>query len=328
MNRPTLLTALTLLALAASAASAQDPRPRERPRVIVRPDVRVRVGDDERGGYVSKLDTTFAFTKSGVINISLPQGETIVTGWSQDRVQIRATSEYDNIRLDATSSRLTLETAGSRGRSSDTRFELMVPVGVRLSARAQNGDITIKGTKGEIEASAQNGDIVIADAAEHLEVNTLSGDVQVERATGDVELHSVSGDMTLHDVRGDLDIETVSGDIDIQRAVAKYVHAKTTSGDVTYDGNIDPSGRYELASHSGDVEVTIPDGTGAQLTVSTWSGSVQSDFPMTLKPGEHGIGIGTAKRFTFAIGDASSRVTLESFSGDITINKRGGTTRR
>lgn len=325
MTRPIAFTALTLLAFGASVAAAQDPRPRERPRPIVRINTRDR--DDDRGEYVAKLDTTIAFSKTGVINVTLPRGETIVTGWAQDRVQVRATSESDNIRFDATSSRLTLETSGSRG-SSDTRFELMVPVGVHVSARSQNGDITIRGTKGEIEASAQNGDIRIADAAERLEVNTLSGDVEVDRATGDVELHSVSGDMRLRDIHGDIEAETVSGDVEIRGAVAKYVRAKTTSGDVSYDGSIDAAGRYELTSHSGDVDVTIPDGTGAQLTVSTWSGSVESDFPMTLKPGEHGIGSAMAKRFTFAIGDASSRVTLESFSGDITINKTSGRTRR
>src|SRR5256885_6691293 len=50
------------------------------------------------------------------------------------------------------------------------------------------------------------------------------------------------------------------------------------------------SGRYELFSHSGDVRLTVPRETSAQLTVRTWSGGVDSEFPVTLKPGEHSIG--------------------------------------
>ena len=51
------------------------------------------------------------------------------------------------------------------------------------------------------------------------------------------------------------------------------------------------------------------------------SGSIDSDFPITLKPGEHGIG--SSKRFTFEIGKGDARVSAESFSGDITIRSAG-----
>jgi hypothetical protein len=46
---------------------------------------------------------------------------------------------------------------------------------------------------------------------------------------------------------------------------------------------------------------------------------------MTLKPGEHGIGSASAKRFTFEVGNGAARISLESFSGDITINSTSRT---
>jgi hypothetical protein len=52
------------------------------------------------------------------------------------------------------------------------------------------------------------------------------------------------------------------------------------------------------------------------FTVATYSGSIESDFPITLKPGEHGIG---TRRFTFEIGKGDARISAESFSGDVTI---------
>ena len=69
------------------------------------------------------------------------------------------------------------------------------------------------------------------------------------------------------------------------------------------------------------VALLIPAGTGAQLTVATYTGSIDSDFPITLKPGEHGIG--ATKRFTFDIGKGDARISAESFSGDITIRSKG-----
>lgn len=308
MTRQTTLAGALLLLALAQVASAQDSRRRYR-----------RDDDDQ-----ARLDTTFAFSKDGSVSISIPEGEIVVRGWADSRIHVKATSERDDIRLDATSSHLTLETSGG----GDTHFEVDVPFGVRVQARAQSGDVSVRGTRGEVEAGSQSGDVSVTDAVRRLEVSSLSGDVAAEHVNGDVAIRSVSGDAKLADVTGDIEIESVSGDVTIDGAVAKYVRAHTTSGGVSYRGTIDPQGRYELVSHSGDVDITIPQGTGAQLTVSTWSGSVESDFPITLRPGEHGIGSATAKRFTFEIGNAAARISLESFSGDININSANGRSRR
>jgi DUF4097 and DUF4098 domain-containing protein YvlB len=106
-------------------------------------------------------------------------------------------------------------------------------------------------------------------------------------------------------------------------ASAKIVRAKTTSGEVVYDGTIDAAGRYELTSHSGDVKLRVPRDASAQLTVSTWNGSIDSDFPITLKPGEHGISVSRSKRYVFEIGGGGARISAETFSGDITISSNG-----
>ncbi|HJQ21938.1 MAG TPA: DUF4097 family beta strand repeat-containing protein [Gemmatimonadaceae bacterium] len=301
MNRTVLLSAL--LVVAAMPAAAQD-RDRNRDR------------DED---YESVVDTTFAFDKRGNVSLSVGSGEIIVRAWNRDQVQVRARSERSTIRMDASSMRLTLDL--SRPRGGDTRFELMVPVGVRISARATNGDISITGTKGGVEARTQSGDLTVEDVADMIDLGSLSGDIQARGLVGNIDISAVSGDVTVHDAKGDVEATSVSGDIDLRSVVARYVRAKSTSGDVTYDGTIDSTGRYELGSHSGSVEITIPQGAGAQMSVSTYTGTIESDFPITLQPGDHGLG--PSKRFTFQIGKGDARVTAESFSGDITIRSTG-----
>jgi DUF4097 and DUF4098 domain-containing protein YvlB len=122
-------------------------------------------------------------------------------------------------------------------------------------------------------------------------------------------------------VKGDVEATSVSGDIDLRNVIARYVRAKSTSGDVTYDGIVDATGRYEMGSHSGSVYLTVPQNTGALLTVSTYTGTIDSDFPITLMPGDHGLS--TTKRFTFSIGKGDARISAESFSGDITLRSKG-----
>jgi DUF4097 and DUF4098 domain-containing protein YvlB len=272
--------------------------------------------------FASRIDTTFAFDRRGTVVIVAGGGEVDVTAWDRPQVRVRVRSERNLVRLDATATRVSLDISRSRG--GDTRFEVTVPIGVRVSARSTTGDMAISGTKGSVEARTQSGDLGVSDVGEVVDLNTYSGDITARGITGNVEITTLSGEVMLTDVKGDVDVSSVSGDIDLRGVIARYVRAKSTSGDITFDGGIDNTGRYELGSHSGSVYFTIPQGTGALLTVATYSGSIESDFPITLKPGEHGIG--SSKRFTFEIGKGDARVSAESFSGDITI--RSTATRR
>ena len=272
--------------------------------------------------FASRIDTTFSFDRRGTLVVVAGTGEVDITAWDRPQIRVRARSERSVVRMDATSTRVSLDI--SRPRGGDTRFEITVPVGVRVSARSTNGDITISGTRGSVEARTQNGDLSVTDVGEVVDLNTYSGDIIARGIVGNVEISTLSGEVMLTDVKGDVDATTVSGDVDLRGVIARYVRAKSTSGDVTFDGAVDNTGRYELGSHSGSVYLSIPQGTGALLTVATYSGSIESDFPITLKPGEHGIG--STKRFTFEIGKGDARVSAESFSGDITI--RSAATRR
>jgi len=286
---------------------------------------RTRFASDDR----SRIDTTFAFDKGGTVTVNARNGDIVVTGVAGNQVHVRASSEDKSLRLDASRTRVMLEATGRRS-DGDSHLEMSVPFGTRVIARTQSGDIGVRGTRGEVEAHAQSGEIRVDEVAGRLDVNTLSGDITVRNVVGDVDVGTTSGSVKLSDVRGNADVGTVSGDVELHGVTAKIVRAKTTSGDVTFDGLIDPAGRYELVAHSGDVSLNIQKEASAQLTVSTWNGGIDSQFPITLRPGEHGIGSSTGKRFTFEIGGGAARITAETFSGNITIssNGRGATDRR
>lgn len=275
---------------------------------------------DRSDEYQSRVDTTIAFDRRGSIVLSANAGEIIVNGWDRAEVRIRARSERSAIRIDVAPSRLGLETERHRG--GDTSFELTVPMGVQVSARTTNGDVSIRGTMGPVDVTTQSGDLAVEGASGRIDLRSYSGDITARKLTGTVDVNSLSGDVFLSDVRGDVDATTVSGDVEMRDVVARYVMARSTSGDIGYDGIVDSVGRYELKTHSGNVDITIGEGAGALMTVSTYSGSIESDFPITLKPGDHGIG--QSRRFTFEIGKGQSRITAESFSGDITIRSRSG----
>jgi DUF4097 and DUF4098 domain-containing protein YvlB len=277
--------------------------------------------------YRTTVDTTFDFDRRGTVSLTIGSGEIVVMGWDRDQIRIHGSSERENIRLDASPGRASVDLAEAYRGRGEAHFEVSVPVGVRVIAHAQSGDVSVTGTSGAIDVRTQSGDIKIAEAADRLDVATLSGDIEARMLSGDVQIKSVSGDIRVTGLKGDFEGESTSGSIVVRDAVARFVRSHTVSGDLGYDGAIDGDGRYELVTHSGDIRLGIPENAGAQLSVSTWSGSIESDFPITLQPGEHGIGAARSKRFTFQIGNGAARVSAETFSGDITISARGSARR-
>jgi DUF4097 and DUF4098 domain-containing protein YvlB len=116
----------------------------------------------------------------------------------------------------------------------------------------------------------------------------------------DVEAHSVAGsvDLKCTDASGgahalDLRASSVSGEVRVRATALARVYAKTVSGPVnvagatferiqmrsvsgalTFDGRPSGDGPFELRSHSGTIDVTLPKGLSPTLDIHTISGQV------------------------------------------------------
>lgn len=306
---------LGLTSVASSTASAQQRnRDRDRERQVER----------EFEEAESRVDTTFAFSRTGVVDLTQISGDIVVIAWDRAEARIRAYAERGRVRREISSSRVSLDVESVRGRVGDSRFEVSVPVGVRVMARSRSGDVSVRGTKGPVTAQSTSGDVVVADATDRIVIGSVSGDVRASNLNGDTRATSVSGTIEVHGVTGDVRAETTSGDISLLGATSKSVTAQTVSGDVEYEGTIDASGRYEFNAHSGDIRLEIPESTNAQVNVETFSGSLDTEFPVTLQPGQRAGS--RPRRYEFTIGSASgstaARVIAESFSGDIVLVRR------
>lgn len=265
------------------------------------------------------LDTTVAFDARGTVIVNCPDGDIVVSGGSANEIRVKARTESGAIRFTSTGSRAILEPAAGR-RCEDGRYEVTVPAGARVSASSWNGGVTLRAVRGDADVHTQSANVDVRDAGSRLDVETLSGDVTVQGVASDASIRTVNGDVSLTGARGDVEIETVSGDLTLRDIVAKQVRTHTTSGDVSFAGQIQGDGRYEFNTHSGDISLLLPPNVGAQLSISTFNGSIDSDFPITLRAGEHGIGAAQAKRLNFTLGQGNARIVAETFSGEVTLS--------
>ena len=294
-----------------AAERAQERAARDRERAFERQE-------RERAGA---LDTVVIFDARGTLSVNCPGGAVLVTGADKNEIRVQARTENGAIRFTSNGTRASLESSSGRG-CSDGHFEVTVPVGTRVAATTWSGAVSVKGVHGDIEAHSQSGDVQIRDAGDRLDVESLSGDVVVNGVKGESTINTVSGSVTLTTARGNISIETVSGDLDLRDVVARQVRTHTTSGEVSFAGAILDAGRYEFTTFSGEIVLALPNDIGAELSVSTFSGGIESDFPITLKAGEHGIGAAQAKRLNFTVGRGTARIIAETFSGDITLKRR------
>jgi len=293
-----------------------------------RNDRRSRRSHDGRWGdaqdFTTRIDTTVAFSPNGTVDLSTISGDIIVTGWSRNEARIKASSERGQLRFSASSSRITIEVESRRGRMGETRYELSIPQGARVILQSTSGDISSKDVNGPADVRTTSGDITLQGASGHVQISTTSGDIQASRLKGDIEVDAVSGEFDVEDVEGSIRVETVSSDIVLRNIKVREATASTVSGEVVYDGAVAKDGRYDFRSHSGNVTVRIPAGANAHFSVETYSGELDSDFPITLMPGDRSRQ--RPRRFEFNIGSGDARIMAETFSGDILL-ERAGTSR-
>ena len=308
---PFLLLGLVYLAASASIADAQRWPPRE---------------------AASSMDTTYRFQSNGIVEAEQVAGDITVTTWDRPEVRVRAWAEKGRVIADLSSNRVSLRVEGARTARGgqdigDSSFELTVPVGTRVRARSVSGNVDVRGTRSEVEASSVSGDIEVMDAMGITTATSVSGEVRVERVRGDLSMKSVSGNVSARDVEGDVRAASVSGEVTLDGLTSRMVNARSTSGNIEFSGAIGGDGRYEFTSHSGDVTLILPPEAGADVSTRTFSGRLDSSFPITL-----GDSNGRRRRDTrtmdLTLGGGGGRISVRTFSGDVDIRGTLGRDRR
>lgn len=293
-----------------------------------------RPSRDQRD-YRTWIDTTVAFDRDGTVQLDHLTGEIVVTTWDRPQVRLLAYAEHAEIDARISRGRIIVglepdeDSTGRRRRSvrvGDSRFEITVPAGTRVKAGNLSGNVRIEGVRGEVEASTMSGSITASDVAGGTTLSSVSGNVTAIDVTGDVSATSVSGTVSLRGITGDVRTSTVSGTLTLRDVRARSVVAGTTSGRVTFEGPLDRAGRYEFTSHSGSVSLLLPSTVGADLSVETYSGALDTDFPVTMGPATRRGARPRSMELT--LGDGGARVVAQSFSGNILLKRAAGAPER
>ena len=285
--------------------------------------------------HEEKLEKTLDLARDGKVIVGNVSGSIEIKTWNRAQVQIdalkksraatlaKAKENADKVKIEISeeNSTVRIETVypkgNNKGLSVSVYYVLTIPEEAAINAITVSGDVTLADIGGDIKAKSTSGDVVLTGAKEGAILSTTSGDVKAKNVEGDVDLHTVSGDVIADSVNGSVEADTVSGNVELTDITgADEVEGSTTSGRVSYEGEISSSGYYHLKSHSGRIEFVVPAGAAFDVDARTFSGSINSEFEITV------LGKIDKKSLRGSINGGGAEVELQAFSGNIYLKKK------
>ncbi len=273
------------------------------------------------------IDETRPLRADGKLSLENVKGRIVVTVWDRAEVHITGSlgegTEGLQVEGDAGDLRVAVKYPennswfGGRGNSSDSDLLVSAPATVALDIEAVSASVEVRGARGaRLEIDNVSGDVTVDAAPGAAEFNTVSGDLDLTLTTGDLSAESVSGDVEIRGaVDGRIELEAVSGSLHLDSSgAAKSLSAGVVSGDVELRTGLHPGGRLSAESLSGNLEVILPASTSAQISASSFTGTISS-FTGQVDTEEHGPG----SSLEVKLGNGDGRIDLETFSGDLTI---------
>jgi DUF4097 and DUF4098 domain-containing protein YvlB len=290
-----------------------------------------------RDKYEEKFAKTEALAKDGKVYLINVSGDIEIKSWKEDQVKIEALKVSEASSLDKAKENakevmievtkdagvLRIETKyperrnfwGGGSINVSVSYKLWIPEKAAVDVKSVSGDVNLASIGGPAKVDSVSGNVDVLGAA-GVEVKLVSGDVTLDNILGDAYLKSVSGDVKATRVKGSVEIGSVSGDLELKDVSdARTVSAKSVSGNITYIGSILAGGNYELKTHSGDIEMRIPANSAFDFEANTFSGVIDSDFPIEV------VGKLSPKEIHGTVNKGGARIRLASFSGNIDLKK-------
>ncbi|MFQ5529757.1 MAG: DUF4097 domain-containing protein [Gemmatimonadota bacterium] len=263
-----------------------------------------------------QMDTTFAVSGSGQLDLQNHEGTVTVSTWDRDELRIQANWDAGRrpVTIRNAGSTVRVRVAGEYGLPR-VEFDITAPRRMSIALQGVELEVTIDGSEGNIAVHSVEGQIDVTGGGGNVAIQAVDGDVAVREARGNIAVHAIEGNVSVSDSRGTLAVESVDGDVELVDIDSENVGVNVVDGDVRFSGAIHDGGRYFMSTHDGDLDITVPGDANARVSIATFDGELVSDIPIEIE------GDFSQKRFSFTLGTGRALVELSSFDGVIRLRK-------
>jgi len=285
---------------------------------------RLRIEQDEQGDR-SRLSVVFPDRR-----VVYPQ----LHGFGRSTIVVAENGCFPGGRGFVLGNRRVTITGGGVGTQAWADLEVRLPCGLQttlhlgvgeVAARDVDGDLNIDVVSASVEAERTAGSLIVDTGSGSVTLRGNRGDISVDTGSGRVELSDLSGSRLKVDTGSggiagrniqaeDLLLGTGSGRVGLDDVRSGSISIDTGSGGV-HVGLLSAPSSLLVDTGSGGVTIMGPADLGARVELETGSGSIQSDYAMTIANKDHGYIRGT-------IGDGRGRIKVDTGSGGVSLRQR------
>jgi len=260
-------------------------------------------GEKDKKFKVSEKDYSFVQTykisQPGNLKISTSGGDINTIGYGGDSVEVSfVVTKYGrvvemtlsqlkqiaNVKIVSDSSTLEISIDNISQRNINVGFNIKTPVKTSTTLNTSGGNIEIKGLTANQQMNTSGGNIDIMEITGDVAANTSGGNISLKNSTGKLNVETSGGNIDAEGIKPELKANTSGGNLNIINAQG-FVQVSTSGGSINLDkisgavkantsgGNISamiikPLVSLELETSGGNIECTLPEGLGLDLTLS------------------------------------------------------------
>jgi DUF4097 and DUF4098 domain-containing protein YvlB len=267
-----------------------------------------------------KIERRMALGMEGAFRVMNMVGSVVVHGWSKDTVLIKGTlSPGDEFHVGGgyTGAKAFIESNDQRD-PKPANLEIWVPARARVWVKTATARIDVDGVDGGLDLYVVSGTIDVTGSPKELNAEAIDGDIHISGSPAWLRAKSASGMVTLRGGSSDAGISTVSGNVKVEGGAFERTKIETVTGNVSFAGKLDRSGSFDFDTHSGSIDIAIPDKTNASFSVATIASTINNNVSRT-KPvaGRFGRGF----ELTTDTGDGGAKVSVRTFKGSVTLRR-------
>jgi hypothetical protein len=261
--------------------------------------------------------------KPGFIEVHVQRGSITVKGYNGNEVIIEAILRESKLGT----------LAGDMERDRETRVEARVEERFRTAQKIDKSDKTIGLKKLSLPGSTG---LSVEEEDNRMEIRTRtikhSVDlvIQVPFSTSMDLSTLIRGEIEVDSVKGEIEVSNMNGAIKLL-SVSGTVLANSMNGgiEVTF-AEVNPDTPMSFSTMNGDIDVTLPASTKANLRMKSDFGEIYSDFEINVsqapqrveaEPEEGRYRIAFDKYYLGAINGGGPEFVLKTMHGDILIRK-------
>lgn len=251
------------------------------------------------------------------LEISVPKGASLSATGTVGDFDISAVA--GDLDVSSGNAGVHLEDIGGDVRLDTRRSDLIRCANVKgmIDLRGHGSDVELLKIDGPVTVSGDyTGTVSFSELTKPLRLKTMRTELDVEQVPGEIRLDR--GSLTARNLIGPVKLSTHSTDVTLDGFTAG-LDLTVDRGDVELMPQSVPLSTIAVHSHSGKIELALPQAAKFALNAVTDNGEVDNQFGDALKESSGGRGA----RLEGSVGDGPD-VTLITQRGSITVRKASG----